>query len=186
MNEPYNAPLIGIVGRKRAGKDTIAARLVEKWRYVRYAFADSLKDLSGLVLDGLNFDRSHIGWTGRDWTGAKSDLGRQLLVTVGDGARRTIDPEMWVGALSRRVEANAPQFVVVSDVRYPNEARWVRANSGTLIRVTRPDVDLDETDACERFTDTIACQYSIQNDDTIETLQHRVDNLMEYVSWRGD
>lgn len=35
---------IGIVGRKRSGKDTAAAALVEKLGYVRHGFADPLKD----------------------------------------------------------------------------------------------------------------------------------------------
>ena len=45
-------PLIGLVGKKRAGKDTVAATLVEGFGFVRYAFADPLKAAS-LAADPL-------------------------------------------------------------------------------------------------------------------------------------
>ena len=46
------APLIGLIGRKRSGKDTFAAALVEHRGYARVAFADPLRELA-LAIDPL-------------------------------------------------------------------------------------------------------------------------------------
>jgi len=46
------APLIGLIGRKRSGKDTFAATLVDELGYARVAFADPLRELA-LAIDPL-------------------------------------------------------------------------------------------------------------------------------------
>lgn len=173
--------VVGLVGRMKAGKDTAGNRLVERWGYVRYAFADALKEMCGIVLDAMGIDRTEIGWTGRDWTGPKTDLGRRMLQGVGHGARDTLDPRVWVTVLDRAVQDRAPQYVVVTDVRYPNEARWVLENRGVLVRVERPDVDRsgdEHRDPTEAHVDRIAVSYVLRNDDTVERLHAQVDGLI--------
>ena len=43
--------LIGILGRKRSGKDTAGNYVVENYGYDRYAFADPIKDILKTMFD---------------------------------------------------------------------------------------------------------------------------------------
>lgn len=143
---------IAIAGRKRSGKDTAAAHLVEEFGYVRHGFADPLKE-AALKLDpivdadgddyGVDFYRlsTIIEWVG--WEKAKDTYPevRQILQRLGDEAGRQVHgEETWVRNLLRRAEsANAEGHpVVVPDVRYPNEAELLREAGFLVVRVDRP------------------------------------------------
>ena len=41
--------IIGITGKKRTGKDTISDFLVKKYYFVKYGFADPIKDIARII-----------------------------------------------------------------------------------------------------------------------------------------
>lgn len=96
---------IVLIGRAGAGKDTVASYLCERYGFWRYAFADKLK----LVCQEL-FPEMYSG----------SVKPRKLLQDVGT-AMRSVDPDVWVRALFRRIDAERPRRVVITDCRYRNE-----------------------------------------------------------------
>lgn len=140
--------VIGLAGYARVGKDTAAAHLVDAHGFVRVGFADPLKDLAyelnptvegtmeGVVVE-LRSIVQHFGW---DRGKTLFPEVRDYLVTLGAGARKIIGPEVWTTALRHRVEALGDVDVVVSDVRYPNEAQLVRDLGGIVWGITRPNV----------------------------------------------
>lgn len=90
---------IGIVGRKRSGKDTAAQALVDKLGYVRHGLADPLK-AAALKLDpyvhfscehGLGFRLSEVVEV-HGWEDAKDVFPevRQVLQRLGDEAGRQV------------------------------------------------------------------------------------------------
>ncbi|WP_223772956.1 hypothetical protein [Streptomyces sp. 135] len=142
---------IALTGLSRAGKDTVAARLVEKHGYVRVAFADKLKeaalkadpvipyDLPGF--GGLNHTRlstlvDHIGWEC-----AKDGYPevRRFLQDYGQTIRE-LDPLFWVKAAWPQVRAAQVQGrpLVFTDVRYQNEADYLTMHGFDIVRVKRP------------------------------------------------
>ncbi len=71
---------------------------------------------------------------------------RRLLQDLGVGARRVLGPDVWVRALERRLplEQRPHTFdrtdrFVVTDVRFCNEADWVREMGGEVWLVVRVD-----------------------------------------------
>jgi hypothetical protein len=142
---------VGFIGKARSGKDSAAGFLVRTRAYTRLAFADPLKELALKVdpvipydlpgFGGLNHVRlvtlvEHIGWER-----AKDEYPevRRLLQNMGQ-AQREFDEDYWVNALRRKLN-NAEAWnmpVVVTDVRYPNEAKMLRSRGFRLIRVVRP------------------------------------------------
>jgi hypothetical protein len=52
VHQPTTPLLIGLIGRKRTGKDTLAATLVDELGFARVAFADPLRELA-LAIDPL-------------------------------------------------------------------------------------------------------------------------------------
>lgn len=106
------------------------------------------------VLDTL--DELCVGLTAED-IDQKTEAGRKLLQYLGtEVARELIKDTFWVDNLEERVAsvfgfhyriAPAAWRIVVSDVRYRNEAEWVRRNKGQLLHLCRRGAGLTGTNA---------------------------------------
>ena len=180
-------PLVGMIGRKRAGTDTFAGVLTTEAAFSRVAFADPLRDVA-LELDPIvgrpslpgelapNRDvrlREVIDALG--WERAKDyvpEVRQTALQGLGQ-AIRTLDPDFWLRIALGRIEA-APGAVVVTDVRLPNEADAIVAQGGVLVRVVRPgQVDDGDTHTTETALDDYDVDYEVLNDGTLSDLEGR-------------
>lgn len=133
--------LIGITGFARCGKDTLFNRsklLLEKesHRCERVAFADALKSEVNEILEP-NSGISAFTEDSKD-----KELIRPLLVTYGTDIRRKLNPNCWIEKIQPTVidllEDN--KFVFVTDVRFENEAHWIKINNGFLIKLEREGI----------------------------------------------
>jgi hypothetical protein len=65
---------------------------------------------------------------------------RHMLRTLGtEWGRECVGPDVWTTHWLERVRSRS--FVVVDDVRFPNEAELVRTLGGQMWKVTRPGVE---------------------------------------------
>lgn len=72
------------------------------------------------------------------WEQAKSVRGvRRTLQELGHHGREMIGPNVWVDALFSAVAASGAERVVISDVRYDNEAERIRREGGITAHVIR-------------------------------------------------
>lgn len=135
--------LIGITGYARHGKDTLAGVLVRDFGYYRISFADPLKQL----LYAMNPYVPHVasvrtlvdemGWEeAKGWPEV-----RRLLQELGTAARNILGEDVWLRAAEKKMVEAAPQPVVIPDVRFPNEADFIRRHGGELWAVRRQDFD---------------------------------------------
>jgi hypothetical protein len=139
--------LIGVTGHAQHGKDTVGKRLVEQWGYQKFAFADRLKSMALVlnpVIANLPFLRladivERDGWEeAKRWT----EVRRFLQVLGTEGVREHLGEDAWVNALDLAIaRAGDPTNVVITDVRFPNEAKYIHEMNGTLIRVVRRNED---------------------------------------------
>lgn len=194
--------LLGITGKKRAGKDTFAARLVEVHGFTRVAFADSLKavalDLDPIIqadatkgyeygYGGEVFDKPGepdlirlsdiVNRQGYGWETAK-DLPevRRLLQELGVAVREHIHDDVWVEAALVKI-ARVPGPVVVTDVRFPNEAEMIRTRCGKIARVFRSISAGADSHVSETALDHLCPDYSIRNDSSIAALHAEADSV---------
>lgn len=185
-------PLVGLIGKKRVGKDTFASVLVEEFGFARVAFADPLKEMA-LTIDPI----IHVGdgWDDEGHLYLLSDLveahgwehvkdeypeARRFLQCLGDGVRQC-DPEFWLNAgmdtaRGKRAEARP---VVITDVRYPNEADAIRDAGGILVRIVRPGVDDGDTHASETALDDYDADVIVENDADVTALRGFARDVME-------
>lgn len=134
-----NYNLIGLTGYAQSGKDTVASILVEKYGYTRIAFADKIRDFlyginpmvacspTGYLQDLVNL----VGWD----NAKQEPQVRRLLQDLGISARELIDENIWITAALSKV--NEDERVVVTDVRFENEAIMIKLMRGQLWRVKR-------------------------------------------------
>lgn len=179
--------LIGLHGFPGAGKDSVA-KLLADYGYARIAFADKMREaLLGLnpvvIVEGGRGIRLAPLVRAHGWDKLKRSVPevRGLLQRIGTEAGRNIHGEdVWVRlALSSVWPADK---VVVSDVRYPNEAAAIHGRGGVVVNVVRPGCGPVNDHASERV---LPCDYTLHNDGKhIEPLRDSVSHLAWWVEHR--
>ncbi|MFF3015849.1 hypothetical protein [Streptomyces sp. NPDC057939] len=181
-----DALLVGLAGFARSGKDSAAQALVEGgWR--RDAFADRLKDflLRQNPLVPAHPDTPPYRLVNLiaayGWEGAKEKFPevRRLLHTTGsDAGRVTLGEDVWVNALFKDHEPER-EALVVSDVRFPNEARAIQSRGGVVIWIDRPGVGPAKDQHGLPYVSEIGLRNwkfdaTLMNDGTLEDLRDRL------------
>jgi hypothetical protein len=177
--------IVALCGYAGAGKDDAAKGLVaEGW--TRIGFADAVKD-SLLALSPLVFDdrvvRSKVSSVANlvsegGWELAKSNPDvRTMLQRMGCEASRDIHgQDCWLKIMRRKIQA-APGNVVITDLRFKNEADAVRSWGGKVIRIDRPGVCPVNGHASEKLE--FEPDEVILNDGTIEDLQGTLCDVVQ-------
>ena len=126
--------LIGISGRRGSGKDTVA-RLLQQAQPERIwqirAFGDSIKAVCA-ALTGEDVAPYHTQRGKAERVPTFRRTRGEMLQQVGQ-ALRTWEPLVWVDAFFAALPPDA--FVLVPDVRFPNEADPIRARGGLMLRM---------------------------------------------------
>ena len=168
------AGIIGLSGYARSGKDTVAAILVEQYGYKRIAFADIMKEALynlNCLVDPLEYKRVKDVVINDDWESAKQyDEIRFLLQNLGtEVGRKLFGENFWVEAAFG--DTQPADKVVFSDCRFPNEAKIVQANSGSVWRMDRTGVKAANAHASESALDGWTFDHFIPNAGSLEDLE---------------
>lgn len=171
--------LIGLTGRIGSGKTTLAQMLVERKHFVEFAFATSLKKAVSAVF--------HTTLESLYDPAAKAEVDPFWGITRREMLQRTatcIQQEFGFDpfAMNFRRWYKGPYVpVVVSDVRYENQAREVVDRGGIIIRIVRPSQGPPDNHESERFAvegTSPLIHHVIVNDDTPESLY---EQALQYI-----
>jgi hypothetical protein len=141
--------IIGICGFIGSGKDTVADYLVNFHGFRRESFASSLKDAVSAV---FGWNRTLLeGRTAesREWREQEDEwwtdrLGRPItpryvLQNWGTEVLRAgFHDDIWIASVENKIR-NTKDNIVITDCRFPNEIKALRATGGKVIRVKRGD-----------------------------------------------
>ena len=140
--------IIGVCGFIGSGKDTVADYLVNLHHFRRESFANTLKDAVSAV---FGWDRTMLeGRTkqSREWReqvdswwaqrlGIPHLTPRFILQNWGtEVCRKNFHDDIWIASLENKLR-NSRDDVVISDCRFPNEIRAIKAAGGLVVRVVR-------------------------------------------------
>jgi len=170
--------LIGLTGVALAGKDTAAAHLHRQHEFFRMAFADPLREgLKAMFgLGDWNFTPEGkervVAWIGKS--------PRELLQTLGtQWGRDLVHRQIWCRLMDQRIRPRLAHGrpVVITDVRFIDEARFIYSHGGQIWRVIRPGaVTTAHSDhTSEQEAHRIVADVDLINDGTIEQLFEQVD-----------
>lgn len=169
--------LIGLIGRARVGKDTVAEHLRTYHNFSQYAFADPMKDMLEVVFGDCfrTGDReAPIDWLGKS--------PRHLMQTLGtEWGRDCIHPDLWT-LLGEFQIKGAIQFgynLVISDVRFHNEADMILRHGGELWQIVRDGATVAEHISEQAQWVNYDC-HTLNNNGTLDQLYRNVDLLLEY------
>lgn len=164
--------IIGITGQSKSGKDTVADAL-SHIGYTKLSFAHPLKGAIAHMLD------MSVGEIEKHKEEYVSELGctiRYMLQTLGtEWGRDIIHHDMWCMVMKRR--ARQYTDVVISDVRFNNEARLIHEMGGHIIRVVRPGGQTCADHSSEMGIGDEYVDRTLTNDRSIRALQETAIDL---------
>jgi len=154
--------LLGFTGKKQAGKNYIANKvsdILTKQGYtsvIEIAFADALKN-----------EVCHAVGITRETLETNKEVFRPLLQWWGTEFRRNMFKETyWVDKVRERLKQDSKKncAILITDVRFENEARLIEDFGGKLWRVVNPDESLiSKANIFSMSTYTHASETAIDN-----------------------
>ena len=140
--------LIGVIGFAGSGKGTISDILCQDHDFIKLAFADSVKDATAVVFgwprhllegdtdESRNFrEKTDDFWSARLGRNVTPRWALQIMGT--EAGRNAFHESIWIYATEAKM--NKVKNVVLADVRFPNEIKFIRDKGGFIIRVVRGD-----------------------------------------------
>ena len=123
--------------------------------------------MEGASLKNLIHD---IGWEEAKDYPVHGDEVRGLMQRWGsEVGRAQIGTNVWVDIVERSIAESTCEFAVITDVRFPQEAAWVRSQ-GVLWQITRPGFGAVNAHSSEKPLDPSLIDRQIDNDGTYEDL----------------
>lgn len=165
--------IIGISGKMRSGKDTVARYIIDNYDFEHLKFSMGIKE----VIDKYAY---------KDNKGVKR---RREYQDIGQGIRGILGQNVWVNYTLSYLEED--KDTVFSDVRQINEFKALQDLGATIIYVeTPPEVQRKRLESLgekgDRYLDHETEQIphyladeKIINDGTLEDLYKKVDDFME-------
>lgn len=192
--------IIGISGKIKCGKDTIANIIFDLLpsNLVIDRFSAPVKKLASELLDvdvrrfeDHSFKELKISelYPNEKWIKLVSDsifvnkqikalTIRDLLVGIGDGLRESVCDDIWVNIMERRIKYNTTY--IIPDLRYENEARWVLSKPNSLlIRVNRPGVKQLNYKSETGLDNFKEFHYTINNNAGLKDLEGKIKHILK-------
>lgn len=183
------ARIIGIHGKRGSGKDTIANHI--KTYHTRHfrsvAFADPIR---AMLKAGLGLTDAHFEYPLKDEVMPEYGIRpRDLMQPLGTEFGREhlskipgwlLEDNLWVKRAEPMVNLykDSGFNVLITDVRFENEAKWIREQGGEVWHITRPSlttVDGHKSEAGVKFVKGV--DKRIMNDQTLGWLLDTAFNM---------
>lgn len=167
--------IIGLTGKARSGKDTVAEHLAAAHGFHHYWFSKPMKDAC----------RSMFGWGDEHLYGDLKEVidprfgvsPRVALQTLGtEWGRNIINSDLWILRAQKEMERH--DCIVISDCRFDNEAEAVLAAGGIVIEVSREKANQVAAHSSESGISSKLITFHIENNGTLPELYKSVDDLL--------
>jgi hypothetical protein len=174
--------IIGLSGKFGVGKDTAAAFIKEAYpKYSLRAIAANLKRAVALITG--TSEESQYTREGKEYVPpgfANQSIG-YYQQKLGQYGREIFGPNVWINSV---IGGNEP--IVITDVRYPNEADAILAAGGIVIRIVRDGVVLNDGRDVNHISETALDDYDkfsavIHNNGTIDQYRDLVLYAVKYL-----
>lgn len=181
--------IIGIIGKKRSGKDTFADYVIEnsKNKFEKYSFAKPVKEICRTAFL-LNDDQLY-GECKEDMDDKWGVTARTLMQVVGTDLFRVYLPKLipefkelgenlWVRHFELFKNANPDKNLLIPDVRFQNEIDTIKKMGGIIIQVTTTRIKYTDTHSSENSVLT-GVNELITNNESLENYFTSVKSVME-------
>ena len=184
--------LIGIIGLKNSGKDTVGDYLVSQFGFTKYAFAHPVKQVCKTIFslsDEQLEDRVLKEKKDPRWGISPREMFQRVGTDFGQFAIFKIFPELkgkisyrelWVKIFEQWYNDNSNLDIVVTDVRFKHEAKKIKDLGGQIIKINRKlgenDNHISELELNRIPKEHI--DYEIDNNYKLVDLYSQIDTLI--------
>jgi len=176
--------IIGILGNKGHGKDTISDHLTSKYNFHKKAFAEPLKEICH-ILFGFNNEQLYGNLKeipDKYWKitprNAMQFVGTELFRNKMSDLIPGISHNFWLECMRR--QSGKYDRLVISDVRFQNEVDFIHEMNGIVIKVERGNKETNDVHTSEsEILQVTNYDFYIENNSDFQTLYSKVDNLCQ-------
>jgi hypothetical protein len=181
--------IVGLVGLIGSGKGTVAETLVKEYDFRQDSFAASLKDACSVMFGWPRYLLEGDTKESREWRevvdpwwseklGMKNLTPRYALQHMGTDVLRThFNQDIWFLTVENRIRQNPDKNVVISDVRFPNEIKFIQEQGGHIVRISR-GIDPEWFEVAEKANNG--------NIDSLELMKSRYNHVHQSEwAWAG-
>ena len=179
--------IIGISGKKGSGKDTFAKLLQNQLELATCktvkidSFAANLKYCCALISGQPNYVFHNQNM--KDNKACFLNLtNRELMQKFGD-LTRSLDKDIWIKSLFSKYLDNPPEYLIVSDVRFKNEAAHINKLGGILIRIesdrVKENYHISETEL-DNYPN-FDLEITNNKSESLEQLKNKAKEVVEYI-----
>ena len=173
--------IIGLTGKAGSGKDTVADYLVDKYNFKKISFAGVLKQGMKTLFD-FSDDQLHHPIVKEQPDARWGKSPRELMQWLGtDILRKNIRPDFFIVHVESLIKKYKDSNIVISDVRFEDEAAMIKKYHGLLVKIIRPNhIGTKKKHISENLE--VNTDYQIFNQTKKINLYDKVDNILQYKS----
>lgn len=145
--EEHDSPqidnLIAFTGLKGSGKSTAAELIADHYDYRVVSFADKVREIAAKLF-GFDLAKLKDPDYKEEYVEELGKTRREVLQWVGMTMRDTYGADFWIRKMEENIrEANnrwPHRNYVIDDVRFPNEAEWVKQQGGVVCGIVDTNI----------------------------------------------
>jgi hypothetical protein len=164
--------IVGIAGKKGVGKSTLANYLVDKGFFYPASFAAPLKQMVRVLLQEIGVAGVDINAAEQDKEAIIDKIGesyRTLLQTLGTDWGRNLNSDIWLLCAEHRLKRLYQANIIFDDLRFANEADFIRERGGLIIHLGR-DTGLTDNHISELGVKRQPGDFCLYNNNTLDEL----------------
>ena len=167
--------IIGLTGKARSGKDTVAEYLNNKHMFSHYWFSKPMKDACRTI---FSWDDRHLYGDLKDVVDPVYNVSpRVALQTLGtEWGRNCINSDLWLNRA--KAEIIQHENITISDCRFDNEAQTIIDLGGYVIEVSRANIKEVAAHSSEQGINPDLISFILDNNGSLVDLYRLVDYLL--------
>ena len=180
---------IGLIGTKGSGKDTLADYLVLNKNFIKYSFANPVKNIAKILFDlddsqlnGINKEVIDTRWGISPrvmFQRLGTEFGHYKIYELFPELKTKIkERELWLKMFKLFLEKHSDKNIVIADVRFRHEEDYLKKINFNLIKINRNKLNIDSHISELELNSITTIDYTINNNGSKEELYSNFEHFI--------
>ena len=136
-------------------------------------FSTPLKEIAS-ILEGVDVSV----YSDRD----TKEAHRPFVIALGE-ALKSLNPDILLNITKNKIKSSA-KFLIIEDLRLPNEVNYVIENNIPIIKIVRPDIEMVNNHITETNIENIQENIRVVNDGSLEDLFVEAEKIVDLIDFK--